>query len=455
MPLGSDYDGQNCSLARSLEVVGERWTLLILRDLFFGVRRFGALQAHLDIPRAVLSARLTTLVGHGLVERRPYHRGRDELHLTGRGLELWPAVYSLLRWGDRHYARGGRPAADLRPRRLWRRPRRRGPLRRLRAGAGRGRGGHAARPGQAARAAHRPGEPRAARTPPAAHAARLVHADDEIGPRAGRRDQPRVDLVAALHPGGGEVGGLAELDVAPDEPVEPRRLVGLDVPARVEQRADAAPGARRRAAGSCPRRSRAGPTRRPGRRRRSAPRSRAGRRARRRRARPPRAAAAARRRSRRRRTCPARPCGRRGRAARARHPRGGSRPSARPRRARRAPPRAGRRASTCRPRARPRSRGCAGRRPRRAAAHAPRRPGARSPRSPHQYAAREYPGAAAVVGGMFNAPSALLVARALSHQPAPAPRRPRRRPRLLSLLARRRHPRGGRAVPARSAIRLR
>ena len=62
MPLGTDYGGQNCSLARSLEVVGERWTLLILRDLFFGVRRFGALQAHLDIPRAVLSARLATLV---------------------------------------------------------------------------------------------------------------------------------------------------------------------------------------------------------------------------------------------------------------------------------------------------------------------------------------------------------------------------------------------------------
>ena len=107
MPLGSDYDGQNCSLARSLEVVGERWTLLILRDLFFGVRRFGELQAHLDIPRAVLSARLAMLVEHGLVERRPYRPGRDELHLTARGVELWPAVYALLRWGDRHYGAGG------------------------------------------------------------------------------------------------------------------------------------------------------------------------------------------------------------------------------------------------------------------------------------------------------------------------------------------------------------
>ena len=109
MPLGSDYEGQSCSLARSLEVVGERWTLLILRDLFFGVRRFGELQAHLDIPRAVLSARLATLVEHGLVERRPYRPGRDELLLTACAVELWPAVFALLRWGDRHYAAGGGP----------------------------------------------------------------------------------------------------------------------------------------------------------------------------------------------------------------------------------------------------------------------------------------------------------------------------------------------------------
>ena len=104
MPLPSDYDGQQCALARSLEVVGERWTLLILRDLFFGVRRFGELQARLDIPRAVLSARLATLVERGLVERRPYRRGRDEFLLTERGAELWPAMHSLMRWGDRHFA---------------------------------------------------------------------------------------------------------------------------------------------------------------------------------------------------------------------------------------------------------------------------------------------------------------------------------------------------------------
>ena len=107
MPLGTDYAGQSCSLARTLEIVGERWTLLIVRDLFFGVRRFTDLQRHLDIPRAVLAARLTTLVDHGLVERRPYRAGRDELTLTTAGEELWPAVHALLQWGERHCSPAG------------------------------------------------------------------------------------------------------------------------------------------------------------------------------------------------------------------------------------------------------------------------------------------------------------------------------------------------------------
>jgi DNA-binding HxlR family transcriptional regulator len=109
MPLPSDYATQSCPLARSLEIVGERWTLLILRDLFFGVHRFGELVAHLDIPRAVLAARLASLVEQGLVERRPYRADRAELHLTERGRELWPVLHGLMEWGDRHCAvPGGR-----------------------------------------------------------------------------------------------------------------------------------------------------------------------------------------------------------------------------------------------------------------------------------------------------------------------------------------------------------
>ena len=100
MPLGTDYAGQTCSLARTLEVVGERWTLLIVRDLFVGVRRFTDLQRHLDIPRAVLSSRLAALVSAGIVVPDPYR-------LTPAGEDLWPAVHALMQWGEYHQSPGG------------------------------------------------------------------------------------------------------------------------------------------------------------------------------------------------------------------------------------------------------------------------------------------------------------------------------------------------------------
>jgi DNA-binding HxlR family transcriptional regulator len=107
MPLPSAYATQACPLARALELVGERWTLLIVRDLFMGVHRFGELVTHLDIPRAVLSSRLAALVEQGLVERRPYRAGRAEFHLTSSGRELWPVLHGLMDWGDRHCAAPG------------------------------------------------------------------------------------------------------------------------------------------------------------------------------------------------------------------------------------------------------------------------------------------------------------------------------------------------------------
>jgi DNA-binding HxlR family transcriptional regulator len=76
--------------------------MLVLRDCFFGVRRFADLRAHLDIPRAVLSDRLATLVDAGILERHPYAPGRDEYVLTDAGLDLWPALFTLARWGDEH-----------------------------------------------------------------------------------------------------------------------------------------------------------------------------------------------------------------------------------------------------------------------------------------------------------------------------------------------------------------
>jgi DNA-binding HxlR family transcriptional regulator len=102
VPLGRDYEAQDCAIARALEVVGERWTLLVLRDCFFGVRRFADLRAHLDVPRAVLSDRLATLVAAGLLERRPYAPGRDEYLVTAAARPLWPVLLGLAAWGEAH-----------------------------------------------------------------------------------------------------------------------------------------------------------------------------------------------------------------------------------------------------------------------------------------------------------------------------------------------------------------
>lgn len=104
MPLGSDYATQACSLARALEVVGERWTMLILRDCFYGVRRFTDLHRHLDVPRAVLAARLESLTEAGVLRREESRPGRVEYLLTERGQELWPVLHGLYEWGERHAA---------------------------------------------------------------------------------------------------------------------------------------------------------------------------------------------------------------------------------------------------------------------------------------------------------------------------------------------------------------
>jgi DNA-binding HxlR family transcriptional regulator len=88
------------SVGRALDLVGERWTLLILREAFFGVRRYGQFVRNLTIPRPTLSARLKSLVEAGLLERVAYAEDRDEYRLTQSGLELFPAIVILMKWGD-------------------------------------------------------------------------------------------------------------------------------------------------------------------------------------------------------------------------------------------------------------------------------------------------------------------------------------------------------------------
>lgn len=104
--LGNTYEGQQCSIARSLELIGERWTILIIRDAFLGIRRFDDLQKSLGIARNVLQQRLERLTEHGIIERVPYQQKpeRFEYRLTEKGVDLWPVVVSLLAWGDKHAA---------------------------------------------------------------------------------------------------------------------------------------------------------------------------------------------------------------------------------------------------------------------------------------------------------------------------------------------------------------
>ncbi|MEW1641495.1 MULTISPECIES: helix-turn-helix domain-containing protein [unclassified Streptomyces] len=105
MALGKDYAGQDCSMARALEVVGERWTLLVVRDALYGVRRYNDFLGHLGIPRAVLAARLQALTAEGILEKRRYQESppRDEYVITERGIALWPVVRSLGLWNRVQY----------------------------------------------------------------------------------------------------------------------------------------------------------------------------------------------------------------------------------------------------------------------------------------------------------------------------------------------------------------
>jgi DNA-binding HxlR family transcriptional regulator len=102
--LKRTYENQVCSIAGTLELIGERWTILILRDVFLGIRRFDDLQRELGIARNVLRDRLNLLVEEGILEKHLYQERpeRFDYRLTEKGLDLWPVLHAVMAWGDKH-----------------------------------------------------------------------------------------------------------------------------------------------------------------------------------------------------------------------------------------------------------------------------------------------------------------------------------------------------------------
>jgi DNA-binding HxlR family transcriptional regulator len=107
-PAALDWSTENCSIGRALETLGERWTLVVLREVFNGLRRFDEMRERTNIPRQVLSNRLALLVDQGILRRQPYQepgaRVRDEYRLTEKGMDLYPILVALKQWGDRYLA---------------------------------------------------------------------------------------------------------------------------------------------------------------------------------------------------------------------------------------------------------------------------------------------------------------------------------------------------------------
>jgi DNA-binding HxlR family transcriptional regulator len=105
-PEALDWSADNCTIGRTLEIVGDRWSFIVLREVFQGIRRFDDLTVRTAIPRTVLTDRLQRLVGAGILRREPYRepgsRSRMEYRLTEKGLDLYPLLLALQQWGARY-----------------------------------------------------------------------------------------------------------------------------------------------------------------------------------------------------------------------------------------------------------------------------------------------------------------------------------------------------------------
>jgi DNA-binding HxlR family transcriptional regulator len=107
-PPALDWSVDNCTIARAMEILGERWTVVVMREVFTGVRRFDDMRVRTGIPRQVLTNRLAMLVDTGILRREPYQepgaRARHEYRPTAMGLDLYPMLVAVGEWGDRHLA---------------------------------------------------------------------------------------------------------------------------------------------------------------------------------------------------------------------------------------------------------------------------------------------------------------------------------------------------------------
>jgi DNA-binding HxlR family transcriptional regulator len=110
----TSFDSMHCSIARTLDVVGDPWTLLVVREAFFGTSRFDDFRRNLGIPRATLSARLSTLVDHGVLDRLAGAESptRPSYTLTAKGRSLGPVMVALMQWGD-EWSGVGEPPVTL------------------------------------------------------------------------------------------------------------------------------------------------------------------------------------------------------------------------------------------------------------------------------------------------------------------------------------------------------
>jgi DNA-binding HxlR family transcriptional regulator len=120
VPEAMNWSTENCTISRTMEILGDKWTFHVLRELFVGVRRFEDIRSRAGVPRQVLTERLAALIERGLIRRHPYRlpgqRERSEYRLTQAGLDLYPVLVAMIQWADQYLPLDAGPPIDPRHR---------------------------------------------------------------------------------------------------------------------------------------------------------------------------------------------------------------------------------------------------------------------------------------------------------------------------------------------------